>query len=152
MFMQWRSHWGGKGGRVPPLTMKICPKSGKKREKIRKKREKEDKSGRKGKNREVSFTLPLLTDRAGYATVFMGLCDDDECACHNFDKFEPVLQNVVFCFVLFFPQHLSYLCSSLLMLVLCFFYYSFSPYFHTISMTLLINIILCLQSIHLGDR
>ena len=33
-----------------------------------------------------------------------------------------------------------------------FFYYNFSPYFHTISMTLLINIILCLQSIHLGDR
>ena len=31
--------------------------------------------------------------------VFMGLCDDDECKCHSFDKFEPVLQNVVFCFV-----------------------------------------------------
>ena len=29
---------------------------------------KEEKSGRKGKNQEVSFTLPLLTDRAGYAT------------------------------------------------------------------------------------
>ena len=29
---------------------------------------KKDKLGRKGKNREVSFTLPLLTDRAGYAT------------------------------------------------------------------------------------
>ena len=29
----------------------------------------------------------------------MGLCDDDECECHSFDKFEPVLQNVVFCFV-----------------------------------------------------
>ena len=29
---------------------------------------KEEKLGRKGKNREGSFTLPLLTDRAGYAT------------------------------------------------------------------------------------
>ena len=25
--------------------------------------------GKKGKNREGSFTLPLLTDRAGYATA-----------------------------------------------------------------------------------
>ena len=30
---------------------------------------KEEKSGRKVKNREVSFTLTLLTDRAGYATA-----------------------------------------------------------------------------------
>ena len=28
-----------------------------------------EKLGRKGKNREGSFTLPLLTDRAGYATA-----------------------------------------------------------------------------------
>ena len=83
--------------------------------------------------------------------VFMGLCDDDECECHSFDKFEPVLQNVVF-FFFFFPQHWSCLCSSLLMLVLCFFIIIFPPYFHTISMTLRINIILCLQSIPLGDR
>ena len=62
---QWRSYWGGKGGRVPPLTAKICQKSGKNQEKLGKK---EEKSGRKGKNREVSFTLPLLTDKAGYAT------------------------------------------------------------------------------------
>ena len=43
-----------------------------KREKIGKKKKnrvKEEKSGRKGKIREVSFTLPLLTDRAGYATT-----------------------------------------------------------------------------------
>ena len=60
---QWRSHWGGKGGgRVLPLTAKNLPKIGKNQEKS------EDRSGRKGKNREVSFTLPLLTDRAGYAT------------------------------------------------------------------------------------
>ena len=48
--LQWRSHWGGKGCRVPPLTAKILPKFGKKREKnrekIRKNREK------RGKNRE----------------------------------------------------------------------------------------------------
>ena len=56
---------GGKGGRrVPPLTAKNWPKIGKKRGEIGKK---EEKSGRKGKNREVSFSLPLLTDRAGYA-------------------------------------------------------------------------------------
>ena len=30
---------------------------------------KEEKSGRKVKNQEVSFTLTLLTDRAGYATA-----------------------------------------------------------------------------------
>ena len=51
---------------MPPLTAKNLPKIGKKKEKIRKK---EEKSGRKGKNREGSFTLHLLTDRAGYATV-----------------------------------------------------------------------------------
>ena len=48
---------------MPPLTAKNLPKI---RENGRKK---EDKSGRKGKNWEVSFTLPLLTDRAGYATA-----------------------------------------------------------------------------------
>ena len=32
------------------------------------KEEKEEKSGRKCKNREGSFTLPLLTERAGYTT------------------------------------------------------------------------------------
>ena len=43
---------------MPPLTAKNLPKIG----------GKEEKSGRKGKNWEGSFTLPLLTDRAGYAT------------------------------------------------------------------------------------
>ena len=74
---QWHSHWGGKGGRVPPLTAKNLSKIGKKRKKsgklgkkIRKNRgKKEEKSGRNGKNREISCPLPLLTDRAGYATV-----------------------------------------------------------------------------------
>ena len=50
------------------MTAKICQKSGKNQEKSGKIVKKEEKSGRKGKNREVSFTLPLLTDRAGYAT------------------------------------------------------------------------------------
>ena len=44
---------------------KIGEKIRKNRGKIRKK---EEKSGRKRKIREVSFTLPLLTDKAGYAT------------------------------------------------------------------------------------
>ena len=42
---------------------------GKKREKSGKSGKKEEKSGRNGKNREIFFTLPLLTDRAGYATA-----------------------------------------------------------------------------------
>ena len=67
---QWRSHWGVKGGRVSPLTAKNLPKIRKKREKIGKKEGiKEEKSGRKGKNWDGSFILPLLTDRAGYGTV-----------------------------------------------------------------------------------
>ena len=58
---------GDKGGRVPPLTTKNVPKIGKKGEK-------EEKSGRKGKNREGSFTL---TDRAGSGEgtqLFFGGC------------------------------------------------------------------------------
>ena len=43
---------------------KFCQKSGKEGEN----REKEGKIAQKRKNREGSFTLPLLTDRAGYAT------------------------------------------------------------------------------------
>ena len=46
---QWRSHWGGKGGRVPPLTAKKMPKIRKNSGKIGKK---EEKSGRKVKNRD----------------------------------------------------------------------------------------------------
>ena len=53
---------------MPPLTAKNLPKIRKKRGKILKNQgKKEEKSGRKGKNREGSFTLPLLTDRASYA-------------------------------------------------------------------------------------
>ena len=46
---QWRSHWGGKGGRVPPLTVKNLPKIRENWEKIRKE---EEKSGGGKKNRE----------------------------------------------------------------------------------------------------
>ena len=67
-WLQWCSHWGGHGGRVPPLTAKNLPKIGKKRKKSGKKGKK---SGRKGKNPEGSFTLPLLTDRAGYTTAWL---------------------------------------------------------------------------------
>ena len=62
---QWRCQWGGQGGQSAPLTAKKLPKIEKKGEKDGKKREK---IGKKRKNREGSFTLPLLTDRAGYAT------------------------------------------------------------------------------------
>ena len=55
-------------GRVPPLTAKNLPKIGKKGKKSGKIGEKDEKLGRKSKNQEVSFTLPLLTARAGYAT------------------------------------------------------------------------------------
>ena len=73
---QWCSHWGGKRGQSVTPVSENLPRIWKKREKIRKNRgkksgkigKKEEKSGRKGKNWEVSFTLPLLTDRAGYAT------------------------------------------------------------------------------------
>ena len=49
---------GSRWGRVPPA--KYLPKIWKKRETI----------GEKKENRDGSFTLPLLTDRAGYATVY----------------------------------------------------------------------------------
>ena len=64
---QWRSQYRGKGGR----QRKICQKTPGKNRKIRRKSGGggKEKSGRKDQNREDSFTLPLLTERAGYATV-----------------------------------------------------------------------------------
>ena len=56
---QWHSH----GGQSATHDSKKFAKNQEKSEKKRKK------SGRKGKNWEGSFTLPLLTDRAGYATA-----------------------------------------------------------------------------------
>ena len=43
---QWHSHWGIKGGRVPPLTAKNLPKIGKKSGKKGKVRKKKAKSGK----------------------------------------------------------------------------------------------------------
>ena len=61
-------HWGVKRDRVPPLTARNLPTIGKKRKKSGKIGKNEEGSG-KGKNRDGSFTLILVTDRAGYATV-----------------------------------------------------------------------------------
>ena len=62
---------GCKGrGRVPPLTVKKLPKIGKKRKKSGKIWEKRGEIGKKmQKSGRFFFTLPLLTDRAGYATA-----------------------------------------------------------------------------------
>ena len=59
------SEGGGAGGQSAAPKQKICQTEGKRG----KNREREEKSGREGKNREGSFTLPLQTERAGYATV-----------------------------------------------------------------------------------
>ena len=67
---------GGHGGAECPLTAKNLPKireregeSQKKEGKIKKKR----KNQKKRQNRERFITLPLLTDRAGYATDYNAL-------------------------------------------------------------------------------
>ena len=52
---------------MPPLTAENLPKIGKKREKSGKKRKNREENA--NMHREGSFTLPLLKDRAGYATV-----------------------------------------------------------------------------------
>ena len=56
---------GSRGQSATPDSEKFCQKSGKRgknQEKIGKKR---GRIGKRGKNRKGSFTLPLLTDRAG---------------------------------------------------------------------------------------
>ena len=58
---------------MPPLTAKNLPQIGKREKKSGKIGKKEEKSGRTGQNQEGSFTLPLLTDRAGYATGLLAL-------------------------------------------------------------------------------
>ena len=63
---------GGKEVECPPDSERFpknWEKEGKNQEKSEKIGEKEEKSGRKDKNGEASFTLPLLTDTAGYATT-----------------------------------------------------------------------------------
>ena len=59
---------GSKGAewQCPSWQQKIEKKFGKNRGKSGKHQEKEEKLGRKGKNWEGSFTLSILTDRAGY--------------------------------------------------------------------------------------
>ena len=91
---QWRSHWGGKGGQsATPDSKKIAKnqeKSGKNGKNSGEIRKKEEKLGRKGKNQKISFTLPLLTDRAGYATENRcrqkTLLEKDEQLCHFCEK------------------------------------------------------------------
>ena len=74
--VMWRSHWGVKGAECHPWQRKKCQQS----EKTRKNQEK---SGRKGKTREESFNLPLLTDRAGYATAHVGCMYVDALSSHQ---------------------------------------------------------------------
>ena len=64
---QWRSQYGSKGHSAP-LTAKYLPKIRKKRENHENLGQRE-KLGRKDKNWDGSFTLPLLIDRADYATA-----------------------------------------------------------------------------------
>ena len=71
---QWCSHGGrggGSRGRVPLWQRKICQKSGKRARKSGKagKIGKKRKNRGKEEHREVFFTLPLMTDRAGYTTA-----------------------------------------------------------------------------------
>ena len=101
---QWRSHWDGKGGH--PDSEKIA----KNREKSGKIQEKEEKSGRKGKNREVSFTLPLLTDRAGYAT------DHNPSKSYiiiiwNYNTWVEIYQSILLLLLLLFSFFFSFLFS-----------------------------------------
>ena len=73
--MQWRIASIGARGQNAPLDSEKLSKIGKKRGKIGKNREKEEKSGRKGQNREGSFTLPLLTNRAGLRYCRLHACE-----------------------------------------------------------------------------
>ena len=66
-----------RGVECHPWQRKNCQKSWKKGEKSGKNREKRGKIGKNRKNLEISFTLPLLTDRAGYATDFEGRWGDE---------------------------------------------------------------------------
>ena len=65
------SHWGVKGAECPPWQRKICQKLAKRGSKSGK-IGKEGKIGKKMKNREGSFTLPLLTDTYGWLHYCQG--------------------------------------------------------------------------------
>ena len=58
---------GGQGGQSATPDSEKFAKNREKEGKSWKIGKKEEESGRKGKNREGYFTLPLLTDRAGYS-------------------------------------------------------------------------------------
>ena len=60
---------GSRGGQSTTLDSEKIAKNREKRKKSGKILKKEEKSGRIGKNLEGSVTLPLLTNRAGYATA-----------------------------------------------------------------------------------
>ena len=69
-YMQWRAIGVARGGaECHPWQRKFAKNQGKR-----------GKIGKRQKSREVSFTLPLLTDRAGYATDYMSLgCSKRSC-------------------------------------------------------------------------
>ena len=74
---QWRSHWGGKGGRVPPLTAKKLPKIGEKRVKNKEKREKIRKIGKK-KAKIGKFLSLYPSWQIGLATLLIAENEHDE--------------------------------------------------------------------------
>ena len=62
---------GARGGaECHPDREKVAKNQDKSGKNWEKRKQNREKSGRKGKNRDDSFTLPLLTERAGYATVY----------------------------------------------------------------------------------
>ena len=89
-----RSHWGGKGGWVPPLTAKKLPKiwknqekSGKNREKSRKK---EEKSGRKDKIGKFLSLCPSW--QIELATLLPLMCTHtNRCMRHAYDTQDALL-------------------------------------------------------------
>ena len=64
---QWHSHHRVKEGQSAPHDS--TRENAKNLEKLGKNQENRGKIRKKRKNRKGSFTLPLLTDRAGYATA-----------------------------------------------------------------------------------
>ena len=60
---------GGAGGQSATPDSEKNAKNREKEGKIRKNREKRGEIGKKGQKSVSFFTLPLLTDRAGYTTV-----------------------------------------------------------------------------------
>ena len=67
--MQWRSHWGCKRGQNATPDSEQIAKNQEIDGKIRKKLRKRGEIGKKRQKLGQFLTLPLLTDRAGYATA-----------------------------------------------------------------------------------